>query len=128
MGDEEIARRVAAASFVQIAYLTDSVGRPVLLPMCGVNHLRADLLAKLWRHGLKDEHARADAWEALAQWRQAVDRHSALRVPFEHLLETLESTDDDFRVRVRWYLRLWSSHAKRTSAVGDTASCTRGKE
>lgn len=111
------ARRFSVESFVRLAYQHDGSGRPVLLPLCGQRHARADLMATLWRHGLGDDYARADAWEALLQWCRAVDLYMELRAPLEHLVSTLESADEDLRDRLGWYLNFWATHPKAPSGI-----------
>lgn len=109
------ARRFTVASLVQIAYLRDDSGRPLLLPMCGENHPRAGLLARLWRHGLGDDYAKADAWEALRQWFLDADQNHDLFAPLAHLVNFLEGSDTAMQVRLDWYLRFWATHPKMPS-------------
>lgn len=117
---EETTRRFANASFVQIAYLLDNNGRPALLPMCGYDHPRVGLLVELWRHALEDNHAKADGWEALWRWCHDADQYPDLLAPLQHLIHTLESTENestenDLRIRMDWYLRFWSTYPKAPS-------------
>lgn len=127
-GGDEMTRRFAVASFVQIAYLPEDTGAPVLLPMCGNNHPRVDLLVELWRHALEDNYAKADAWEALRQWCNNADQHPDLLTPLRHLVNTLESADQDLRTRIAWYLRFWSTHPKARSKTADKIRSTSRKE
>ncbi|KWW97573.1 hypothetical protein TH66_18495 [Carbonactinospora thermoautotrophica] len=111
-------RRLGIRCFVRLVQNTrlDSVGtRPALL---ADDERWLDGVTGLWRAALVEPGVRAEAWEALCQWFSWADTDPGLLTPLIALAGEL-AADEAVRERLRFYLRVWSSHRQQTLASAE---------
>jgi hypothetical protein len=117
-GDGRI-RTLAAATLVELAYLKDEAGLPLLLPLSAQSSPHAEPLVELWRAALQDEQVKAVAWEALWRWCRWADREPELLTPLNDLFNAIGYADEELSTRLDWYLGLWQKHPKEPSITAE---------